>query len=176
MFSPSVRAKCIFALACCLISTGSIADSSSSSVVKFLPDDALPQEVLSAFLEARHVGDYRVVEVDTDALRQMIREAYPPSTVAGLPRISLPLIDMSLVEIGLRGGGEEHAGWQTGIATFLGRVTEDEYSSVTCVVAPDGSVNLTIRTAGKRYKLEKTSLLPYHVYWSLGEGFSRKID
>ena len=176
MISPLATARCLLVMACGVFSAGSIADSSSPSVVKFLPDDVLPHDVLSAFLEARHVGDYRVVEVDVDGLRQMIREAYVPSGVSGPPAISLPLIDMSLVKIVLRGGGEEHAGWQTGIATFFGRVAEDEYSSVICVVGPDGSVNLTSRVNGKRYKLEKASLLPYHVYWSLGEGFSQKLD
>ena len=156
--------------------TAGVADPSSPSFVRFVHDDSLPKDVLDSFLQARHIGDYRVVEIDTDALRQMLREAYPPSDGSDLPTISLPLVDRALVKIVLRGGGESHSGWQSGIASFLGRVAGDEYSSVQCVISPDRSANLTIRTAGKRYKLEKTSVLPYHVYWSLGEGFSQQID
>jgi len=156
--------------------TSSIADPGSSSFVRFVHDDLLPEDVLDSFLKARHIGDYRVVEIDTDALRQMLREAYPPSDDSDSPTISLPLIDGALVKIELGGGDESHSGWQVGFASFLGRVAGDEYSSVQCVISPDGSANLTIRTAGKCYKLEKTSVLPYHVYWSLGEDFNRQID
>ncbi len=154
----------------------SIADPGSPSFVRFVHDDSLPKALLDSFLKARHVGDYRVVEIDTDALRQTLRDAYSSSDRSDSPTISLPLIDGALVKIELRGGGESHSGWQAGIASFLGRVAGDEYSSVQCVITPDGSANLTIRTAGHRYKLEKTSVLPYHVYWSLGEDFSQQID
>jgi hypothetical protein len=173
MFSRLAKTKCMLLLA---MATAVFADSESSTVVRFLPDDALPQDVLGSFLEARHVGEYRVVEFDSDALRQALREAYPPSSASKSPTITLPLIDGALVTIELRGGGEEHDGWQAGFATFMGKVAGDEYSWIICVVSPDGSASLTMSTAGKRFKLEKTSLLPYHVYWSLGKGSSQKID
>lgn len=158
------------------IAVGSNAETPESAVVKFLPDDVLPQRVLSDLLVARHVGDYRVVEVDTDALRQLIRDASASPTETDPPSISLPLVDQSPISIELNDANESHQGWQTGIASFHGQVAGDEMSTVICMIAPDGSMNLVIRTAGRRYKLEKSPLLPYHIYWVRGEGFSRKID
>jgi len=163
-------------LACFAVATGASAETPASKVISFLPDDVLPQSVLTEFLGARHVGDYRVVEVNVDALRQILRDASTSSAAADPPKIFLPLIDQSVVSIELSSGGESHDGWQAGIASFYGKVAGDEVSTAQCVIAPDGSMNLVIRTAGKRYKLEKSPLLPYHIYWVLGEGFSRKID
>ena len=117
-----------------------------------------------------------MVEVNVDALRQMLREAATSSEQDGPPKIDLPLVDQSVVSIELIEGGEYHDGWQTGFAAFRGKVSGDELSTAQCVIAPDGSMSLLIRTAGKRYKLEKSPLLPYHIYWVLGEGLSHKID
>jgi hypothetical protein len=152
------------------------ADGPSSTVITFLPDSVLPKGVLSEFLEARRVADYRVVEVDSDALRQLIREAWTTSTDKKFHVISLPLVDQSTTSIELRGGGADPGGWQSGFASFFGNIAEDETSTVQCVIAPDASVNLTIRTVGKRYKLEKTSMLPFHIYWVRSDGFSRRVD
>ncbi len=150
--------------------------SESQAFIQFVDDGELPGDELETFLEKRPVGDYRVVRIDTDALRQMLRNAFPPAIDTKGPTISLSLVDGSLVEVLLKGGGESHSGWQTGFASFLGTVVGDQYSTVQCVMSPDGSADLVIRNAGQRYKLEKTSILPYHVYWSWDPEFSRKID
>lgn len=153
-----------------------VADSESPSFVNFVNDDVLPEDMLESFLDARHVGDYRVVEIDTDALRAFLRDAYPQADASELPTISLPLVDGTYVEVLLRDGGEHYFGWRAGFASFYGSISGDEYSTVQCTVSPDGSASLTIRTAGRRYKLDKTPVLPYHVYWLLGEGFYQQID
>ena len=162
------------ALACLVIASGSHAESSAPTVITFFPDDVLPEAVLTELLSAKRVADYRVVTVDVDALRQLLRDA-PPSESDWL-EISLPLFNQSLISIEIRAGGESHEGWQSGFASFVGKIAGNELSTVQCVIAPDGSVNLVIRGAGKRYKLEETALLPYHIYWQQGEGSSRKID
>ena len=166
----------LFVLACLSVASATSAETPTSDFIVFLPDNVLPESVLSEFLEARHVGDYRVVTVNADALRKMLRDASTLSAAAEPASITLPLIDQSMISIEVRSGGESHEGWKSGFATFRGRVSGDELSTAQCVIAPDGSISLLIRTAGKRYKLEKTSLLPYHVYWVLGAGFEQKID
>ncbi len=176
MLSYSRNAVLLTVLSCCLLLSEGHADSSASEVVKFLPDDAIPQHVLWDFIDARHIGEYRVVQIDTDALRTMIRDARDTAPSSAKPTISLPLVDETMVSIELNAADEHHDGWQSGIGTFIGRVVADEYSSVQCVLGPDGSVHLTIRTSGERHAIRKTSLLPYHVYWTLGQGFNKKID
>jgi len=150
--------------------------SESQPFIQFVDDGELPGDVLETFLKTRPVGDYRVVRIDTDALRQMLRNADLPASDSKVPKIFVSLVDGTLVEVLLKSGGESHSGWQTGLASFRGTVAGDQYSMVKCVVSPDGSADLVIRTAGQRYKLEKTSIPPYHVYWSWDPDFSRKID
>ena len=175
MLLPSKIAIRSIALACLVIASGSHAESSAPTLIAFLPDDVLPEAVLNDFLSARRVADYRVVTVDADALRQLLRDASPSES--DWLEISLPLINQSRISIEVRAGGESHDGWQSGFATLVGKVAGNELSRVICVIAPDSSVSLIIREAGgKRYKLEKTPLLPYHIYWERGEGSSRKID
>ncbi len=156
--------------------TLSVADSESPSFIRFLDDDVLPKDMLESFLDARHVGEYRVVEIDTDALRQILRDAFTSSVDSETPTISLPLVDGTYVEVLLRSGGENHSGWQAGFGSFFGSISGDELSTVQCTISPDGSTSLVIRTEGKRYKLDKTAILPYHVYWLRGEGFYQQID
>jgi len=163
------------ALACLVIASGSHAESSAPTIITFVPDDVLPEVVLSDLLSARRVADYRIVTVDSDGLRQLIRDASPSPTGSVWLEISLPLVNQSLISIELTSGEESYDGWQSGIASFFGKVAGNEMSSVQCVIAPDGSVSLVIRAAGKRYKLDKMSLLPYHIYWE-DEGSSRRID
>ncbi len=175
MLLPSKIALPNVALACLVIASGIHAESSAPTLIEFLPDDVLPEAILNDYLSARRVADYRVVTVDADALRQLLRDASPSES--DRLEISLPLINQSRILIEIRAGGESHDGWQSGFATFVGQVAGNELSTVQCVIAPDGSVSLVIREAGgKRYKLEKTPLLPYHIYWERGEGHNRKID
>ncbi len=176
MLSYSRNAVLLTVFSCCLLLSEGRADSSASEVVKFLPDDAIPQDILRDFIDARHIGGYRVVQIDTDALRAIIRDAHESASSSAKPVISFPLVDGSTVSIELIAAEEHYDGWQSGIGTFIGRVVGDEYSSVQCVLGPDGSVHLTIRTSGERHAIRKTSLLPYHVYWTLGQGFNKKID
>ena len=176
MSSYSRKAILFTVLSCCLLWTEGSADSSTSEVVRFLPDDSIPQDVLRAFVDARPIGEYRVVEIDTDALREMIREAREAASSSTKLTISFPLVDESMISLELNAAGEHYDGWQAGIGTFIGTVAGLEYSSVTCVLGPDGSVNLTIRVPGERYAIRKTSLLPYHVYWTLKQGFRKRID
>ena len=150
--------------------------SESQPFIQFVDDSEIPADELETFLKKRPVADYRVARINADALRRMLRNAFPPASDSIAHTISLSLVDGTLVEVILKDGGESHSGWQSGFASFLGAVEGDQYSTVQCVISPDGSVNLVIRTAGQRYKLEKTSILPYHVYWSWDPEFSRTID
>lgn len=105
----------------------------------------------------------------------MIREIANNAGMSEAPTMQLPLVDESIVLVELADAKEYFDGWQTGQASFYGRVIGDEYSQVQCSISPDGSVHLIVRTAGKRHAMQKTSLLPYHVYWTSGE-FVKKID
>jgi len=163
-------ARIVFAvttLTYCLASVESRAGESSADVVKFLPDNIVDNDVLDEFIAKRPIKDYRVVEIDVDALRTIIRQAHESIQSSTKPTISLPLLDGTAVSIELLQAEEHHESWQSGIASFIGRVVGSEPSSVVCIVGPDGSLSLTMSLPRDRYKIEKTTLLPYHIYWTM---------
>ena len=147
-----------------------------SDFVQFFPDDAIPESVLQAFLASGKIAEYRIVTVDVDSLREMIRNPRA-TTNAGNPSISFPLLDESTVSVEIRAATEHHEGWQSGITQIIGKVTGDKFSMFQGVLAPDGSAHLTIRTDGQRYAIRKTSVLPYHFYYTLNwDAGPKKID
>ena len=151
-------------------------DNVESNFVRFFPDDAIPESVLRAFLASGAMAEYRIVTVDVDALRETIRDAHT-TTDAQKSTISFPLLDESTVSIEIQAAGEHHEGWQSGIAQLIGKVTGDEFSMVQGLFAPDGSTHLTIRTGGERYAIRKSSVLPYHFYYTIGwDAGAKKID
>jgi len=172
----SKRALGVAAIACVSVWGSGGANSSHSEVVRFLSADAIAEDVLHAFIAKRRVQDYRVVRIDSDALRTMIRDAHESIASSSTPTISLPLLDGSIVSIELLQAEEHFESWKSGMATFIGRIEGIEYASVTAVLAPDGSLDLTMTISPERYKIEKTTLLPYHVYWTMAPGYEKKID
>jgi len=176
LVSINVRALWFFCGALIAFAGEVSANPSPVSFIRFVDDAALPESVLDSMLQKRHVSEYAVVTVDTDALREFLRKTNSAGQESDPPSILLPLVDGTLVTVVLRGGGESYSGWETGIASFLGKVAGDEYSTVQCVIGADGSVNLVIRTAGQRYKLDETSVLPYHLYWAADNRSSQPIN
>ena len=166
----------VAAVACALAWVSSGANSSSAEIVRFLSVDAIAEDVLNAFIAKRSIQDFRVVTIDSDALRTMIRGAQESIASSSTPTVSLPLLDGSTVSIELLQAVEHFDSWQSGMATFVGTVEGEEYGGVTAVLTPDGSLDLTMTISSGRYKIEKTALLPFHVYWTMVPGIRKKID
>ena len=172
----SKRTLGVAAVACVLVWVSSEANSPSAEIVRFLSADAIAEDVLRAFITERNVQDFRVVTIDSDALRTMIRDAHESIANSSTPTISLPLLDGSIVFIELLQADEHFESWKSGMDTFIGRIEGIEYASVTAVLAPDGSLDLTMTISPERYKIEKTTLLPYHVYWAMAPRLEQRID
>ena len=150
--------------------------SDESEFIQFFPNDAVPSSVLQAFLDSGPIAEYRIVTVDVESLREVIRASgIPPDTRTFT--IPFPLLDGTAVSIEITAAGEYHEGWQTGHAQLLGKVHDDELTMFQGVLAPDGSARLTLRTRDQRYSIRKSSMLPYHFYYRLDQRSGpKKID
>ncbi len=173
MSTPTRIVVLLTMLLCSFVVEG---DDPASDFVRFFPDDAVPESVLRTFLASGSISEYRIVSVNIDALRQAIRDAQTTGDSENRT-IVFPLIDESIISIEIRAADEHHDGWKSGIAQLRGSVEGDEYSMVQGTFAPDGSAHLTIRAGGQRYAIRKSSVLPYHFYYTLNfETGSKKID
>ena len=173
MLTPTRIAVLGMTLICSL---GVFADNVTSNFVRFFPDHTIPKSVLRTFLASGSIGEFRIVSVNVDSIRQAIRDAQASSNPKNRT-IQFPLIDQSIVSIEIQSAEEHHDGWKSGIAQLYGRVVGDEYSMVQATFGPDGSAHLTIRANGKRYAIRKSSVPPYHFYYTLNyNSRSKKID
>ena len=165
-----------FLLCILLLGLAPTGHGDESDFVQFFADDAIPDSVLRAFLESGSIAEYRVVTVEVDSLRELIRNSsFAPE--AKTPTVSFPLLDGTVVSVELTAAAEHHEGWQSGFASLFGKVSGDEFSTFQGVLAPDGSAHLTIRTGGQRYAIRKSSVLPYHFYYTIDRSAGpRKID
>ena len=135
------------------------------------PDDQVEHADLESFIQQRPLDAYRIVTVDSDALRTVIRD------VGQHPGFQLRLLSPSPVTLIAKSAEEHSDGWQSGLATWMGTVAGDDSSSATFVVSPDGSVNgkINSRESG-RIAIEPIPNTPYHIVWRLQQGFEQIID
>ncbi len=136
-----------------------------------VPESELDHQVLAGFLAARPIGAYRIVRVDSDALRTRIRES------ADSPEFEIRLLDAEPMPLIAEGSVEHSAGWQSGIGSWIGSVAGDETSRASFVVAPDGTVNGVVRTLKTgRIKIEPIKGTPHHIVWQWDPSFERDLD
>jgi len=130
----------------------------------------LNHQVIDSFTSRRPMSKYRVVTVDSDLLRTLIRE----STDEGF---EIRLFDDGFIKLVTRGARESSSGWDTGIGTWVGGVADDEMSSASFIVGPDGSVNGVVHTAELgRIKIEPIKGTSHHLIWRFDSSVSTNID
>lgn len=147
------------------------AESNTSVLFEDVPEIQLDHANLEPFLEKRRIAAYRIVSVNSDVLRSIIRQSgeQPAFQVALLDGPPLTLISIGAIE--------HSAGWQTGIGTWSGRVEGDETSRASFVIGADGSVNGVVRSRSSgRVKIEPVKNTPHHAIWRFGGDVNRKID
>ena len=136
-----------------------------------VPPATLDSEAVESFVSTRWVGEYRVVFVDVDELRAVIRE----SEVNEILRIQL--LDEKPVELIAAKAEEYSSGWQTGHAAWRGGVGNEELSSAVFVVDPSGELNGVINSSLLgRVKIEKVPDTNFHVIWKRAKGFYQPHD
>lgn len=129
---------------------GLIADVRSSEI---------DNDLIAQFPSKRRVAEYRVVHIDSDMLRNYIRQLdQEPGLTARFLAQEIPII--------AEGGVEHSAGWQAGFARLGGRVANDPFSTVSLVIGPDGAVSGVVRspTIG-RIKIDPIPGTSQHVIW-----------
>ena len=143
----------------------------ASGVFSDVPEEDIEQSLLDDFLSSRPVDKHRVVTVNTDSIREFIRMEGQDAS------FSIQLFDDEIVTITATGVQEHSSGWQTGMATWLGRVQEYDDSQVQFLITPDGAIDGTITTPRHgRISIDVVKGTPHHVMWTWTEGYSRPID
>lgn len=144
---------------------------SQRQILRDVSDKNLDHRALESFLTKRPMGAYRIVEIDSNELQARIRESEESSI------FEIALISETPVRLIAKSADEFHSGWRTGQSTWLGKVDDDEVSSARFLVAPDSTVNATIRSVEfGRIKIEPIPSTPYHIVWTMDPSYTRKID
>ncbi len=131
----------------------------------------LDKGVLESFLQSKPpIARYRLVQVDADTFRTVIRDPTP-----GLESV-IQLFDNERITVKTIQQREHVSGLQTGIGTWLGKVVGQDASTVQMVIAPDGGVEATFLTSSGRYRLEGIGLPPYHVVWQMDPNATAVTD
>lgn len=144
--------------------------SSPDRVFTDVPDASLDHAVIEDFLLRRPLAAYRIVSVNSDLLRERVRNIDTDQTIELALLGSEPQAFVSV-------GAKEHSeGWQTGFSTWVGQIESDETSRISFVVSPDGSVNGVLQSAESgRIKIEPIKGTPHHIIWQAGP-IKRRID
>jgi hypothetical protein len=159
-----------------LVGASSTASGEDTAIIQFAAGGSVSPVVIEEFVRNRPVERYRIVEIDADALRSEIRRAQEALERSDSPILELPLLDGAIVKVELRRTAEYFDSWQTGFATFSGALAGGEYSKVSGRISPDGSVSLYIHAPPDYFKIEPTSVLPFHVYWIMSPDVKTEID
>ena len=146
-------------------------DFSDNDIFEYVHESEVDSTVLERFMSKRPYQTYTIVRINADAIREIIRKS-PEQRYFD---IRLP---NGRVVRALSTSAEEHsAGWQSGIADWLGTVEGDPVSRVSLVITPNGAINGVIRTAAEgRIKIEQIESLSEHVLWSWSPEFEQLTD
>jgi hypothetical protein len=158
---------------------GSIIDAIDSNVPphgvasRFFADvdeAELDRGVLARFLDSKPVERYRIVKIDSDAFRSVIRDS-SSGQITEIELFSDEIIGVKSIQ------REEHAsGWQTGMANWIGKIVGQETSSVQMLLIPGGGVRATFVTSTGYYRIEQPEYMPYHVLWQMDRGATADTD
>ena len=132
-----------------LSSTGPIFVSVDESLV----DDTAIQKMIAG----ASVNRYRLVEVNTDILREHMRGE------KALQDIYLPLFDGLSIMGRPSEAREFHTGQRRGFGTWRGSVNGDGKSLLSIVVAPGGETEIDIISDQGNYRVSRITGTPYHL-------------
>lgn len=148
-----------------------VIESSPAPLFSDAPDSELDHHALEDFIRARPISAYRIVRVDSDALRTRIRES------ATTQSFEVQLLESAPFTLVAKGAKEYASEWQSGHGSWIGVVDGDEFSRASFVVGADGSVNGVIRTLKSgRIKIEPIKGTPHHIIWQWDPNYERAID
>lgn len=127
----------------------------------------LTQQQLQELAELPAVA-VRLVSVNENELRERIRSA----GVDGV--LELYLIESEPLQITLSQSAEHHDGWQSGMASLVGRLVGPEASRVQLTVGIDGTVHGHFSYDNTYIRIGEYSQKGHHLIWSRDPSFRRK--
>jgi hypothetical protein len=129
----------------------------------------LDKAILQKFLQERPVHRYRVVTIDSDSIRSIIRDEYNDLLPLNL------FDDTKLVSY-----ASSKEDWLTGVRTCISRwsggIIGEEYGSVVLVIDANGMIEGTIRTSDGYYRITRAGRSPYQFIWQIVPGYTETID
>lgn len=146
-------------------------NDSQTQLFSDVPDSQIDYKALEGFFNARHIGAYRIVNVNTDLFRGIIRQADGPAN------LSLKLLSSDPVKLTVKAAEEYSSGWKAGLANWRGHIADDPTSQAYFVCAADGSLNGVVTSLELgRIKIEPINGTPYHIIWKASGDSETKID
>lgn len=148
-----------------------LSTQAKAAIFADVSDSELDHEGLEEFISARPIGAYRIVHVDGDALRTLIRDSGQTGS------FEVQLLDGDPMSLVSEYAEEHSSGWQSGFASWIGQVEGDETSRASFNVRPDGMVDGVVRTlATGRIKIEPIQDTQIHIIWQWAPDFKRNLD
>lgn len=136
-----------------------------------VPESQLDHQILESFLRVRPIGAYRIVRIDSDSLRTIIRQS------ADVPGFDIQLLDSDPTKLITHSAIEHSSGWQTGLANWSGIADGGKAGRSSFVIAPDATVSGVFYTLQHgRIKIEPIPGTPHHIVWQWDPGYTKKID
>ena len=146
-------------------------DTVAVLVLADVPEAEIDRMAVSRFVSRLPIGDYRIVSIDGDALRAIIRNANAE------PAFDVQLLDPEPVTLIAREAQEYYSGWQSGHAGWGGAIQGQELSSATFVIDPncvvDGSINSPRTGTVKFERIPDTS---HYLIWALAPDFVQPYE
>lgn len=145
--------------------------SGSTQFFSDVEEDDIDAVAVSRMLEKRRISAYRVVQVDSDAIRAQLRQGEIQNG------IDFRLLDDIPVTFVPRQAADHTDGWKTGLGMARGQIRGDPESYAQFVIGADGAMNGVFRSVEfGRIKIERIPDTPHHMIWKLGPGLDMKID
>ncbi len=129
----------------------------------------LDKAILEQFLEKRPVHRYRVVTIDSDSIRSIIRDEYNNL-------LPLNLFDDTKLVSYASSKDDYVTGFEAGISAWSGGIIGEEYGSVVLVIDANGMIEGTIRTSDGYYRITRAGRSPYQFIWQIVPGYTETID
>lgn len=148
-----------------------VSGNESQSIFADVLDEQIDHASIENFLAARPIGAYRIVTVNSDGLRDLIRQS------SGESSFTVRLINEEPITLVPKDAKEHSSGWKSGLGTWRGKVAGDEMSRASFVISPDGTVDGVVRTVESgRIKIEPIDGTNLHIVWQLSADFKREMD
>lgn len=133
-------------------------------------DEAILEKgILKEFLDNHAVERYRIVEVNSDILRSKIRDEFDNEIVLKL------FEDFEIVSVQLQ-RNENTSGSIAGLSSWIGRVKDDNLSTVILTIRFDGTVRGNIRGRFGIYKIDPIGQPNSQIIWQKDPSVRAPVD